>query len=117
MGYWRDDGARLAQGMAAPVGAKQLNDAVTSDSPYGKHRSVSINFTFRANVELTYSCGGFASVLSLSPAPNLPMNSFPNSAHSGDTFSCVLPVTFQKIDEGWAARIIQSDPNSYIIRR
>jgi hypothetical protein len=117
MGYWQQDGARLAQNMVTPIGAQQLDNAVTQNTPYGKQGSVSVSYSFRANVELTYLCGGYDRALSLSPAPNLPSNSYAYSAHPGDTFRCVLPITFSKIDQGWSVHLIQMDTRSYIIRR
>jgi hypothetical protein len=115
--YWEQNGSRSVGGMVVPIRAEQLNDAVTQDTPYGKQRSVSVRYSFQVTAELTYSCGGFASAISVMPGQNVPPNAYPDRAHVGDTITCVIPASFSKIEEGWTAHILQNDARSYVIRR
>ena len=109
LGYWKVRGTPASMyspapyfALATPVGATQSDDAITRDILGTRIRTVTVNFTFRANWNLTYVCPNrmdFVIYANADPSP--PELTYPNRASAGSTFTCPIKVEAERVEEGW----------------
>ena len=97
--------------VATPINARQANDATTTDFMGQKIGTVTVTYTFRANVVFFYTCdtgmGLFSDLL-----PNRLTTQITQSmvqVRPGNTFACPMTVTYQKTDRGWIVEPVKAD--------
>ncbi len=114
MVYWNEHAPKDGTySLLTPVSVHQLDNAVTSDSSFGRERTVSATYTFRATARISYECGGFSDVIEASTDERR----HPHVANAGDLIPCTLNTHFTKIEEGWLMHFLGWDTEGYIIKR
>ncbi len=116
MDYWRVAEGPTTPGVT-PVGARQLDDSVTQDSAFGRVRTVSVVFSFRADADIDVGCNVTQRMLVVQPASPASPYRLQYHAPPGAVFTCKITPTFTKIEEGWSMHLLPFDVHTYPIRR